>query len=266
VVLLGFISTFDDDGVLLLIGSAVISVIGFVRWATRLRPVLKLGSNPLQRLPLYAAFLIGFALIALVVWRWADQQIRDNSGYVLLVFLMGGAWLAVTAAVFPWLGIGLRDDAFEQRNFAAVLALSGAVLAVLLIFAGANTGDGPSFWNNVFSGGLATAALLLLWLLVTAFGRAHVSIAEDRDVASGVRFGGFLFATGLILARAVAGDWHSSAQTALDLLRDGGLVLPLALVAVIAEAGLRPSAEKSSGREWRGEYHAPAGNWPRENP
>jgi uncharacterized membrane protein YjfL (UPF0719 family) len=234
------LESFDPDEIFLLLASLAISVIGFVRWLIRLRPVSKLGAHPLQRVPLYGASLVGFAVIALVVWRWADQQIRDNTGYVLLVFLMGGAWLTVSAAFFPWLGTGLRDDAFERRNCAATLALSGAVLAILIIFAAATAGEGPSFWNNVFSGGLATGVLFVLWLVVAIVGGTHISISEERDIASGLRLGGFLLGQGLILARAIAGDWHSSAQTVQDLLRDGWIAGPLAIIAVFAERALRP--------------------------
>jgi len=238
------LDSFDPDEFLLLAGSLIICVIGFIAWFRQLRPVSKLGAHPYQRLPLYAAFIVGVAVIVLVVWQWADQQIRDNSAYVLLVFLMGGAWLSVSTGFFHWLGIGLRTDAFEGRNVAASLALGGAILAVLLIFAAATAGAGPSFWNNVFSGGLATAVFLLLWLIVAVFGHADVSVAEERDIASGIRFGAFLAAQGLILARAIAGDWHSSGQTVQDLVRDGWIAGPLTMLAVILERVLRPDATK----------------------
>ena len=238
------LESFDPDEILLLLGSLAISLVGFVRWFARLRPVSKLGAHPFQRLPFYAALSIGFALVALVVWRWADQQIRDNTGYVLLVFFMGGAWITVSSAFFPWLGIGLRDDVFERRNAAAALALGGAIIAIFLIFGAATAGQGPSFWNNVFSGGLATAVFLLLWLLLAVFGQAHVSVSEERDIASGVRVGGFLLALGLILGRATAGDWQSSAQTVQELFRDGWIAGPLTFLAIFAERSLRPDKAK----------------------
>lgn len=240
------LDNFDGDETFLLLACAGISIVAFIQWAFRLRRISKLGCPPFQRVPLYCAFFVGLAIIGLVISRWAAQAIRDNSGYVLLVFLMGTAFLTVTAALFPWLGIGLRDDAFERRNGAAVAALSGAILAVMLIYAGANTGEGPSFWNNVYSGGIATATLLLLWLSIAVAGGAAISVAEERDMASGLRLGGFLLAAGLILARAVAGDWHSVAATTRDLIREGWPVLPLAAIAIAVEQGLRPSAGRST--------------------
>ena len=154
-----------------------------------------------------------------MVWRWADPQIRANSGYVLLVFLMGGACLTIPNALLPWLGISLRDDAFERRNFAAVLALSGAALGVMVIYSAANIGTGPSFWNNVFSCLLATGTLLLVWLVIAGLGRAAISITEERDVASGLRVCALLIAEALILGRAIAGNWVSAEATVRDFLR-----------------------------------------------
>ena len=200
------LESFDPDEMLLLVGSGVVCVFGFVQWVRRLQSVSNLGCHPLHRTPLYAALLTGFLLLAWVIWRWADQQIRENTGYVLLVFLMGGAFLTVIAGMLPWLGISLREDAFERRNFAAVLALSGAVLGVLITYSASNAGEGPSFWNNVFSTLLATGMMLLLWLIVAAAGGAAASITEERDTASGLRLGAFLAAEGLILGRAVAGN------------------------------------------------------------
>jgi hypothetical protein len=72
-------------------------------------------------------------------------------------------------------------------------------------------------------------------------GRVSASIAEERDVASGLRFGGFLLAAGLILGRAVAGNWHSELATLQDFLHDGWPAIPLCIPAVLIERMLRPS-------------------------
>ncbi len=231
---------FDPDEILLLIASGIVSVAGCVHWFRKLRPVAKLGTRSFHRTPLYLSAFAGFAVLGLVVWRWADQEIRDNSGYVLLVLLMGGAWLTLASAAFPWLGIGLRDDAFERRNTAAVVALTGAIFAVMLTFSGANTGEGPSFWNNVFSGLLATGTLLLFWLILATAGGAARSVSEERDVASGLRLGAFLLAQGIILGRATAGDWHSAEGTVRDFIHDGWAGAAILILAVFIERALRP--------------------------
>jgi hypothetical protein len=71
--------------------------------------------------------------------------------------------------------------------------------------------------------------------------RVSVSIAEDRDLASGIRFGGLLLAWGLILARAATGNWHSAAQSVQDFVRDGWIAGILLLIALLLELLLRPS-------------------------
>ena len=233
------LESFDPDEIFLLIASGIVSLAGFVHWFRRLRPVSKLGARPFHRVPLYLSALAGFVALGLVIFLWADQDIPDNSGYVFLVFLMGGAWLTLAGAVFPWLGTGLRDDAFERRNPAATLALSGAISAVMLTFCGANTGEGPSFWNNVFSGLLSTGTLLFFWFILAAAGGAARSVSEERDVASGVRLGAFLLAQGIILGRAVAGDWHSAEGTVLDFVQFGWPGAVLLLFAVAAERTFR---------------------------
>jgi len=233
--------SFDSDEVFLLIASAVICFVGLMHWVRSLRPVSKLGCPPFYRAPIYLAGLAGFLVLALVVQRWADPQIRANSGYVLLVFVMGGACLVLSLGVLPWLGLGLRDDAFERRNRAAVVALGGAVFAVLVTYAAANTGTGPSFWNNVFSTLLATGSLLVLWAVVAASGGAAASLTEERDLASGWRSAGFFVAEGLVLGRAVAGDWESAGGTVVDFCRYGWPALVICLVAAGVETLVRPS-------------------------
>lgn len=186
---------------------------------------------------------MGFCVLSLVVWRWADQQIRDNSGYVLLVFLMGGACLTIAMALLPWLGISLRDDVYERRNFAALLTMSGAALGVMLTYSAANVGTGPSFWNNVFSSLLASGALLFIWLVMAVLGRAAISITEERDPASGLRVGILLVAEGFILGRAIAGNWVSTEATVRDFLRDGWPALAMGIAAAIVERRLRPARD-----------------------
>jgi uncharacterized membrane protein YjfL (UPF0719 family) len=241
---------FSGDELLLLVVCGAISALGLWKWFASLQPISKLGAPRGLRLPLYVAVALGFGSLGLVIWRWADPDIPAFAGYVLLVLLMGGAWLAVSAWLFPWLGISLRDDALEQRNPAAVWALAGGILGVLLTFAGSNVGEGPSFWNNVFTGALATGMLLLGWLLLASAGGLAHTIAQERDLAAGVRLGAALVALGLVLARAAAGDWHSMRATVTDLVRDGwfaGVIVAgvLAVERMIARPGDASRGEAS---------------------
>jgi uncharacterized membrane protein YjfL (UPF0719 family) len=241
---------FDPDEIVLLLGCGVISLLGAWRWFRWLRPVSKLGALPLLRAPLYSAVVLGFALLWHVIWNWADPEIRTTPVYVTLVLLMGGAWLTLAAALFPWLGTGLRDDVFEARNPAAALALSGAVLGVLITFAGSNIGTGPSFWNNVFAGMVSTGALLALWLALALGADVAGSVSRERDLGAGIRLGAFLVAEGLILGRAIAGDWHSAAKTVEDFAADGWAGAALLAVAFPIERWLQAGRATSSSSPW----------------
>jgi len=179
--------------------------------------------------------------ITVALHWWAAAEVRRNTSELVLLSLGGAAWLIVASNLFPWLGLSVLDDAVERRNIAALVALCGAVIGVAITYAGANLGEGPSYWNNLFSVALGTGGLLCLWILLELSGRVSVSIAEHRDLASGMRLCGFLIATGLILGRAVAGDWHSEAATLRDYWRDGWPAMVLCATALAIERLARPS-------------------------
>ena len=186
----------------------------------------------------------GLLLLVCALLFYGAKEVRTDIGPVVFLTGLGGAWSITAVMLFPWLGLSIRDDAMERRNPAALLALLGALLAVQLTFAAGNLGEGPSYWNNVFSAALGTGGLLCLWFMLELGGRVSASIAEERDVASGVTLGGFLVASGLILARAVAGDWHSASATLHDFLRDGRPAAGLWLLALVMEWLLRPSRRR----------------------
>jgi len=181
------------------------------------------------------------ALIAGALWKWGAVEVRGHCGEVFFLTSVGVIWLIVSLHLFPWFGLCIGDDVIERRNLAALIALLGATLAIATIYAAGNLGEGPSFWNNVFSAGLGTTGFFALWFVLELGGRVSVSIAEERDLASGLRFGGFVLAAGVILGRAVAGDWHSASATVRDCIRDGWLAAALCLAATFVENVLRPS-------------------------
>jgi len=172
---------------------------------------------------------------------WGAVEVRGNPGEILFLTFAGGFWLIGAIHLFPWLGLSWEADVVERKNGAACAALSGAMLAVTLVYAGGNLGEGPTHWENFFSAGVGTAGLLVLWLLLELGAKVSVSITEERDLASGVRMGGFLVAIGLILGRAVAGDWVSEEATIRDFVRDGWPALALCALALPVERLARPS-------------------------
>ena len=192
----------------------------------------------------------GQLLLALALRAYGARELRADSGAILLLSVLGVVWLLAAVALFPWLGMSLRDDAMERRNPAALVALLGAMVAVQLTFLGGNIGEGPSSWNNIFSAALGTGGVFSLWLMLEIGTDVSAAIAEDRDLASGLRLGGFLIGTGLILGRAVAGDWHSETATLHDFVHDGWPAAVLWLLALMGERRWRPTP-KHPFPSWR---------------
>jgi len=185
--------------------------------------------------------VLSVALIATALWFWGAREVRGHYEEVSFLTSIGALWLVVAHALYPWLGLSPRDDAWERRNPAALIALACALPATAITFAAGNLGEGPSYWENVFSAGLATGGWFILWIVLELGGRVSVSIAEERDLASGLRFGGLLLAWGLILGRAATGNWHSAAQTTVDFCRDSWPAVIMLLIALSVELFLRPS-------------------------
>jgi hypothetical protein len=181
------------------------------------------------------------ALIATALWLWGAKEVRGNASEVSFLTFIGIVWLLFGYLLFPWFGLSPRDDVFERKNAAATTALSCAMLSIAITFAAGNLGEGPSYWENIFCAALATGGLFGLWLIMELGSHESISIAEERDLATGLRFGGLLFAWGLVLGRAVTGNWHSPAASVHDFIRDGWPAVIICLAALVVELFLRPS-------------------------
>jgi uncharacterized membrane protein YjfL (UPF0719 family) len=177
----------------------------------------------------------------------AADDVRGDSIYVFFYLVMGAAWVAVSIYTLALLGLSLRDDVVERGNRAAGVALAGALVGLTLCYAGGNIGNGPGWWVVVFSAGLATGTLFLLWFALDQVTGLADTVTIDRDRAAGLRLAGYFVAGGLILGRAVAGDWESAAGTVADFVRLGWPVAPLFLAAFLVERSFRPTPEKP---EW----------------
>jgi uncharacterized membrane protein YjfL (UPF0719 family) len=187
-----------------------------------------------------AAFWILYGILK----RFSSLDVREDPVYLAFYMILGAAWVGVVSWLLPYLGLSARDDVIERANPAAAQAIGGALLGLTLCYAGANIGNGPGWWVVVFSASLATVALLLLWVLLDKATGLADTLTIDRDLAAGLRTVGFFTGTGLILGRAVAGDWMSAAGTAEDFAKAGWPALLLWAVAVFLEKSLRPSSEQ----------------------
>jgi hypothetical protein len=155
--------------------------------------------------------------------------------YFLFYLLLGVAWLYLgTMAVFALFDLSWTDDVLNMGNNAAMITLAGAFLGITLIYSGANIGDGPGWWCVFIAGGLGVIVWFSLGLLIKYCADVFDRITIDRDLGCGIRIGCYLLASGLILARASAGDWTSFVRTIIEFA-DGWPVLPLTAAAILIE-------------------------------
>ncbi len=237
----------SDTETFVFLGFICIAIPAWWRWyrfVFSIRAVVPVG---LPRLLVALAPLAAFILLWLTLITLASSDVRDNFAYIAFYLLMGIAWLGIAVLFFPFAGISARDDVVERRNNAAAYAVCGALIGLMLCFAGGNIGNGPGWWVVVYSAALSSIALFVLWIGLQVLTRISDTVTIGRDTAAGLRLAGFLIAAGLVLARAVAGDWPGYFQTILDFVRFGWPVLVIVLIAVLAEFVFRPTVEHPYG-------------------
>ena len=117
-------------------------------------------------------------------------------------------------------------------------------MAVAVIYIGGSAGEGSSYFSNLFSVGLGTAGFLVVWAGLELGGKISRAVAEERNLAAGVRLSAFLLSVGLILGRAVAGNWHSEMESLRDFMHDGWLAAVLCVLAIGIEQVARPSRSR----------------------
>lgn len=238
-----------DDEVFALIVSLIVGVVGAAGWYARGLGVTWLGASPARRWLLVLP-IAGLAALWYVLDTAAAVDVRNDFRYQFLFVAMGTIWVFHLPRALVWIGISYRDDALERRNGAAAIAIAGAVVAFAIVFTGSNMGEGPSIWNTVQTALAATAFLAastFAHALVTSVGD---TITIERDVAAGVRFAGWMVASGVVLARGSAGDWVSASAMIDDLFAVGWPILILLAVAVAADRALRPSISSPRPPVW----------------
>jgi uncharacterized membrane protein YjfL (UPF0719 family) len=245
----------SGDETMVMLVSMVVAGVAWYRWyaATRVKTlaIRNAGRSLFAMTP-----PICFALLFTVLRLWAADDVRYSGTYLAFYMFAGAAWIGFCALWLGFLGISPRDDVIERRNLAAAFAISGAVVGLTFCFAGANIGNGPGWWVVAFSAGLATIAFFGLWTLVERLTAISELVTIDRSVDAGLQLGGLLIAMGMILGRAVAGDWVSAAATVRDFALVAWPVLPLALLAVVVERVQSPDASHHEGESLVGLFVA----------
>lgn len=248
----------DGDEIFALIVSLAIAMAGARRWYAGLVRVTPLGSRRGQRIALGLVPILCLVLVQAVLSCCSAQEVREGAIYEVLFLVAGAAWLTTAAAALHLTGISPRYDALEHRNGPAVIAVCGAWFGATCCYAGANIGEGATIWTTFVPAAAATAILFVLLRLLQLFASISNAISIDRDHASAVRLAGFLVAAGLILGRAVAGDFHSWGGTWHDFIHLGWPVLPLAGAALALQLCLRPTSRRPGGRIQDSPLHSPA--------
>lgn len=240
------IEHYSPDEILALLIGIVVTLISWIRWyfllavtGTRVRRRGKRGALALA--PLVCA-----VLLAVVLFRWSSEDVRTDGAYIFFYLVIGAAWLGLFRLFLPGFGLNARDDVLERGNDAAAWAVAGALIGGNCCFAGGNVGNGPGWWVVLFSALLSTASLLFLWWLVHRFSGLAEKVTIERDVAAGWRAAGFFIGTGLILGRAVAGDWISASATVSDFARMAWPALVLAGAVSAVERCCAPRLDPAS--------------------
>lgn len=234
----------SEDEVIVTVGAVVFGPVLWAFWLLRVNRVAPLRRRRTGVTAVALTLAACTAFIFGVLRTAASSDVVGSPVYLFMYLVLGLAWVRVAAWFFGFAGLSARDDIAERGNIAAVPALSGALAGVTFCYAGANIGDGPGWWVVVFSAGLATAALFVAWLLLGSFGHGIDAVTVDRDLAAGVRLGAFLAASGAVLGRAVAGDWESATQTAVDATSALPALILILGAALLAEYVARPTPQR----------------------
>ncbi|MBK8027372.1 MAG: hypothetical protein IPK19_39775 [Chloroflexi bacterium] len=198
--------------------------------------------NPLYG-PMMAVPLVCAAIIFGILYAYSASDVQSDATYLFLYFALGLAWIGIGEWFFRMLGISAIFDVLERANPAAFFAVTGAFVGLAICYSGGNIGEGPGPEAVFYAAGLASIAYGAVWWAYSTITQIDYAVTMHRDLASGVRLGGFLLAAGMILGRAAAGNWVSYAATLGDMIRFGSPVLLLLLFALGIERLAHPTAE-----------------------
>ncbi len=234
--------------------SAFFAFRGIYKWYLRLAEMWPPERNKTAKYIFGFLPFISFGIIVYTLRVLASFDVVNDFIYIIFYIFLGFAWIfAGLSLVFRYFDLSWVDDVLNLNNKAALYAFTGAYLGVVIIYSGANIGDGPGWWCVVFAGGLGLLAWIFLSVIINIFTHVFERITIERDIACGIRFGFYLLAGGIILGRASAGDWTSFIMTIVEFYA-GWPVLPLAVLVIIVE---RYYLQKAKLRENTHENYLP---------
>ncbi len=208
---------------------AAVVLLALARWVQQwlygqtLHAILTEDDNPAMGIAI-AGYLFGVF--------WTVTVLLGNLHYELLpdlrtVLLYGGIGIGLLTVVAlgtcrVFLGMGVQQQ-LAARNVAAALVVAGVYIATSLTYSGTLSGEGGGFWIMLLFFLLGQLALLG----ITHAFRWLTSYDDVQEIAAGniaaaLALMGLLIAVGLIVRRAVSGDYtgffHSLGSFLLALL------------------------------------------------
>jgi uncharacterized membrane protein YjfL (UPF0719 family) len=209
-----------------------------------------------RRAALVLCFVACLSTVLAALLTVADPQVRESPGYIILFMGVELTALAVCTEAGRLMGLNPLDDALRRPNAAAVWATGGLWLGTSIAVAGANVGRGDTIGTTLGPLVLAVFTILILWAVFSLATGGMRSVTLDRDEPSGIRLAALFVAWGIILGRAVAGDWESTRGMWDDFVNQGRPVVLLLASAIVVERLLRPSIHRPSPPRWFGWFPA----------
>jgi hypothetical protein len=215
--------------------------ISWLRVAFRTDPLVRPRA---RQAALLLCLVICAGMVLAILLTAADPIVRGDIRYVFLFLAVAGVALAATTAACALIGVSAIEDALRRPNPAAAWVICGLWIGTTLCVCGANIGRGDTINTTLGPLLLAVGTLIGLWGVVDALTGSAGSVSVERDRVAGTRFAALLTAWGLILGRAVAGDWESTGRTLADFAADGWPAVVLLVAVVVTERILRPSPRR----------------------
>ncbi len=220
--------------------------VALVIWKFTFFPALLLPASRARAVLSLSFMFVCVSALYFALVKWSAPSVREDSGEISFYLVFSMIWISLVQASFSFLGISVRDDVAERGNNSAAFVAAGLTIGATCCIAGANVGGGPGFEVVLFCGALATTCLLLLWVLVAQISGVADVITIDRDLGTGIRAGGLLAGTGIVLGVCVAGDWVSLAATLKDFARFSWPVTIAACLFAMMERAARRRASAAA--------------------
>jgi len=231
----------DGGELLVALVSGVIAAIYWWTWigvALRTTLLVRPGTRIIA---LLTSLFASAAIVLATLLTLADPVVREDVGYIILFMAIAALTLTVTTAMAALLGASAINDAIRQPNPVAACVVAGIWLGTAICVSGSNVGRGDTIGTTLGPLVMAVATLLVLWGAFGITTRATYLAIAGRDWGTGLRLFALPIAWGLILGRAVAGDWESTPRTLYDFVVDGWPAGALFGAALLVETFLRPS-------------------------